>query len=216
MTECKWGRDDCVNLDDKCHLCHIEDFYYIEPKLKKGLKKRNTNRQDKRMGSTFEYQNHITNKELVSSDMTINSGASYQKGDEQITGIINIMEELKTKVKKQAPGKESFTIKKEWLNKLNTEAKQAKKEFWYLKFAFHETEEDVYVITEQDIIMSMVKTMIEDRKFKIESEKDIKIKEKQRRLVEAENVKLKSEIDYLKSVIDKLQDDKDDKFKFEI
>ena len=39
-------------------------------------------------------------------------------------------------------------------------------EFWYLKFSFLEGDRDVYVITEQGIIMSMVKTMVTDRREK--------------------------------------------------
>ena len=39
-------------------------------------------------------------------------------------------------------------------------------DFYYLKFSFFETDPQVYVITEQEQIMSMVKTMVEDRRSK--------------------------------------------------
>ncbi len=203
--ECEFGHIDCTNEGEKCHLC-INAMHYSTPKIKKRaqLNKRSM-KQDKRQGSSFEYKNHLNNKDVLSgasTRMTPNSGAGqYLKGDEQIQGLVNVMEELKTKVVEQAPGKKSFTIKKEWLDKLNKEANNENMEFWYLKFSFHEYDEDVYVITEKDIIMSMIKTLVEDRKAikKTEAEKDIL--EKRRRLIEAENTKLKAEIELLKSQI---------------
>jgi hypothetical protein len=203
MDHCEWGHDDCKNLGEKCYLCVTRDYHYdpVVSRRPKPLAKRQQ-RADKRMGSHFEYKNHVRNSNIlsdVSSRMTPNSGAGSVKGDEEITGIINIMEELKTKVKEQAPGKQSFTIKREWLEKLHREALAANKEFWYLKFSFHEYDQDVYVIVEQDIIMSMVKTMVEDRKAVREAELKQEIAEKERRLYEAENIKLQAEIDLLKA-----------------
>lgn len=200
---CEWGHNDCKNLGEKCHLCITRDFHYdpIVIRRPKPMAKRQQ-RADKRMGSQFEYKNHVATQDLlndVSTRMTPNSGAGKVKGDQEIAGIITVMEELKTKVKEQAPGKKSFTIKKEWLEKLNREAREANKEFWYLKFAFHENDSDVYVIVEQDIIMSMVKTMVEDRKQVNEAAKKQDIAEKERRLKEAENIKLLAEIDLLKA-----------------
>jgi len=208
---CEWGHDNCKNEGVKCELCVVRDFHYdpIVRKTPKPMAKRQQ-RQDKRMGSSFEYKNHVSNQNLltdVSSRMTPNSGAGRVKGDEEIRGIINIMEELKTKVKEQAPGKQSFTIKREWLDKLHREAMAVNKEFWYLKFAFHEHDNDVYVIVEQDIIMSMVKTMVEDRKKVNEAALKQDIAEKERRLKEAENIKLLAEIDVLKARLKQYEPD---------
>lgn len=208
---CEWGHTDCKNEGLKCHLCVARDFHYdpIVVKRPKPMAKRQQ-RTDKRMGSNFEYKNHVSNQNLlndVSSRMTPNSGAGQIKGDEEIVGIINIMEELKTKVKEQAPGKHTFTIKREWLEKLHREAMAVNKEFWYLKFSFHEHDDDVYVIVEQDVIMSMVKTMVEDRKKANEADLKVDIAEKQRRVFEAENVKLHAEIDLLKAKLRKYESD---------
>ena len=209
---CEWGHTDCKNEGIKCHLCVARDFHY-DPVVRKRPKPiaRRQQRADKRMGSTFEYKNHVANENLlndVTSRMTPNSGAGRVKGDEEIRGIINIMEELKTKVKEQAPGKQSFTIKRAWLEKLHREAMAAYKEFWYLKFSFHEHDDDVYVIVEQDVIMSMVKTMVEDRRKANEADLKVEIAEKQRRLYEAENVKLQAEIDLLKAKLKQYESDK--------
>ena len=62
--------------------------------------------------------------------MTLNSGATVlEKGDEQISGIINVMEELKTQMPDRAKGTKTFTIKRQWLDKLNKEAKWKIKNF---------------------------------------------------------------------------------------
>lgn len=198
---CKWGHEDCKNVDEKCYLCNSVDFHYDPVKVKKYGLKKHAQKEDKRMGSGFEYKNHVKNEAILSasSSMTLNSGATVlQKGDEQIRGIVNIMEELKTKVVEQAPGKKTFTIQKKWLDKLHREALAEHMEFWYLKFAFHEFDNDIYCITEQDIIMSMVKTMVEDRKAVNVEKHKAAIAEKQRRVFEAENIKLQAEIDLLK------------------
>lgn len=123
------------------------------------------------------------------------------KGDQEIQGIIEIMEELKTRVKEQPPGKESFTIKREWLTKLNREAKEARKEFWYLKFSFHEHMQDTYIIVEEETVMSMVKTMVEDRKAIQVAESKASLAEKLRRLRESEVITLQAKIDYLEEKI---------------
>ena len=118
------------------------------------------------MGAKFEEQNHVLNTSILNtaSSMTPNSGAGKIKGDEQISGIINVMEELKTAVvPKLSRGSLSFTIKKEWLEKLDKEANAENKEFWYLKFRFLESDNNTYVVIDQDLIMSMVSTMVNDR-----------------------------------------------------
>jgi hypothetical protein len=204
---CKYFHEDCINENQLCGLCLTSDINYkpIKAKSRPQLKKRAAS-ADKRMGSKFEYNNHKSNTEMIKTAMTPNSGATGKiKGDEQISGIINIMEELKTKVTKQVIGKESFTVHKKWLTKLNKEAQKENKEFWYLKFCFNENDSvnnDNYIIVEQDIIMSMVKTMIKDRisvkvlEGKINMLEKISDAEKAARLkAEAELASLKSKID---------------------
>lgn len=206
---CEWGRTDCKNEDEKCYLCTAPDFHYV-PKFKKKqtmAKMKVTGRQ----GATFEARNHVNNHDLlndVSSRMTPNSGAGRVKGDEEIRGIINIMEELKTHQKKnegRQPGKESFTIQKAWLHKLNREAKEANKEFWYLKFAFKDEDLDHYCVVEADTIMSMVKTMVEDRRTAKGAQYKIDIANKKAMLKEAEASTLFAENELLKAKIAELE-----------
>ena len=199
---CKWNYDDCINKGEQCLYCRTEGFKYKPKKIIKTLKV-NKNKADKRMGSRFEFENHKKKEKLVSSDMTLNSGATAkEKGDEQISGIINIMEELKTKVAEQIPGKQTFTIQKKWLQKLNREAKAENKEFWYLKFCFHENETDeVYCIVESDVLMSMVKTMITDRTKAKQCDSTVDMHQKQYLAEQAKAIALQAQIDFLEAKI---------------
>ena len=156
------------------------------------MQRKNSNR----MGARFEKENHEANQKLLTtSNQTPNSGAGKIKGDEQISGLIHVMEELKTRIKpKIAKGSETFTIRKEWLDKLNQEAAAENKEFWYLKFRFNETESDTYIVVGQDMIMSMVKTMAEDRKKVNLAQHQIDLAKARAELLNAENAKLHAEI----------------------
>jgi hypothetical protein len=205
---CEWGREDCINEDVKCYLCSTRDYHY-QSKIKKKPKPM-ASRQAKindRKGSGFEYKNTNSNKELLmgaTSRQTPNSGAGQIKGDEEIRGIIKVMEELKEENKTTSRGQKTFTIQKEWLLKLRREAQAAGKEFWYLKYVFSGDDHDVFVTVDADLIMSMVYTMVEDRKAKYKAEADLDVTKKRCRLIEAENVKLQAKIDYLKAELKRL------------
>ncbi len=203
VMACEWGfENECAHANSyKCDICFSPRQYFEEKKVKarKPALARRQNKADGRTGSNFEFQNHKTNasvlKDDVVSGMTLNSGATVlEKGDEQIRGIINIMEELKTKVTEKARGAKTFTIQKKWLDKLHVEALKEKMEFWYLKFSFLEGDRDVYVITEQDIIMSMVKTMVTDRREKKLLQKVADREKAERVHLEAEVAQLRAEV----------------------
>ena len=182
-----------VKHPQKCTLC-FQQAYYVPVKQK--TKKTYTGKNSNRIGARFEKENHAANQKLLaSSNLTPNSGAGKIKGDEQISGIIHVMEELKTKVKpKLARGSETFTIHKEWLEKLDREARVENKEFWYLKFRFNEAESDTYIVLNQDIIMSMIKTMAEDRKKARLAQDQIDLANAKANLIDAENTKLRAEL----------------------
>lgn len=205
---CEWGREDCKNEDIKCHLCSTQDYHY-QSRIK-NKPKQMASRQAKvndRSGSGFEYKNTKANQALLSgatSRQTPNSGAGQIKGDEEIRGIIRVMEELKEQNKSLKGGNKSFSLQKEWLLKLRREATAAEKEFWYLKGCFGEDDNTPFVVVEPDMIMSMVYTMVEDRKAKYKAEADVDVTEKRRRLIEAENVMLHAKIDYLKAEIKRM------------
>lgn len=197
--ECKEGFGACANYDIKCHLClDGSQFKELVIKQKKGLKHRNVNKQSKRMGSVFEMSNHKNNEEIVKSSMTPNSGACKIKGDEQITGIIRVMEELKTQEVERARGHSQFTIKKEWLDKLEREAKNENMEFWYLKFAFKNTDTKSYTVIDTELMMDLIATIINDRNIANKAEDKINVYKTRVDYIESKLGNLNSKIDLLK------------------
>lgn len=200
MIGCEWGYTDCQNINNKCYLCFKEGQHYLGNKVKAPKKAKQTGRA----GSLFEAKNsNLNNDILVGSLPTPNSGAGAIKGDEKIKGYVKITEELKEQNTTTSKGKKTFTIHKEWLEKLRRESIAEHQEFWYLKFVFGQEDvvhtHDYYVILESDVLMSMVKTLWEDRKTAKKADSKIDVAIKRKDLVEAENVKLKAEIDLLKA-----------------
>lgn len=198
MSKCEWGYNDCRYEGIKCNNCYTPDSCY-SPKKQEAPTKRD--KLGKRMGAKFELQNHKSNQAILStgfSMMTPNSGATnLYKGDEQIKGLVRVMEELKTGIIKQAPGKETFTIKKQWLRKLKLEATAENQEFYHLKFRFNEEDEVTYCIVEAEQIMSYIYTLKKDRETAQNADLKVQIAEKQRDVLAAENLLLKEKIKLL-------------------
>lgn len=198
---CQWGKTDCKNQDIQCYMCFKEDQFYVSTtKIKMPKKAKETGRK----GSKFEAVNTNNNNALLlgGSVPTPNSGAGKIKGDEQIRGLINTMEELKEQNSTTSRGSKTFTIHKEWLDKLKREAQAENKEFWYLKFAFSTADAVAsihYVIVDVEQFMGMIKTMWEDRKVAKLAQAQIDVANKRANLAEAENVHLRAEIELLKA-----------------
>ena len=210
---CKWNRTDCKNLDAKCYLCFLEDQFYVSnTKVKVPKKAKETGRK----GSKFEAVNSNTNNAiLLGSSPTPNSGATARyKGDEQIHGLIEIMEELKEQNQTTSKGAKTFTIHKEWLDKLKREALAEHKEFWYLKFCFS-TQDALdgvhYAIIDTEQLMSMVKTMWEDRKKANSVQREIDLHKTRANTAETEIAYLKAQIDELKAYIAFIEGEEDEK-----
>ena len=206
---CEWGNIDCKNINIRCYNCFTNNLNYYPPQKKSPkVAKRGLKASGKRKGTKFEDKNHVATSDLingVSTRMTPNSGAGFVKGDEEIRGIINIMEELKQQNRLLAKGDKSFSMKLSWLRKLSREAKIAGKEFWYLKFSYGDDVPETFITIDEEVIMSMVFSMIEDRKSKKQAELNTNMHKKRIELIETENIKLSAEIEYLKAKIKKLE-----------
>lgn len=169
---------------------------------KRSVLRKHANKADGRAGSSFELRNQKINQQALDSvcDMTLNSGATVrEKGDAQIKGLLSIMEEYKTRTKIQAPGKKTFTIQKEWLDKLEREARAENKEFYDLRFSFHEDDKQAYVILPEEEFISWIKTLNEDRKRALSAQSKIELAERQKDLAHAENRLLQAKIDVLEA-----------------
>lgn len=203
---CEFGHINCKNEGIRCDLCFNELHYVAKQVKSSGLKKRNNAKATKRMGEVFERHNHkavSNNINSVVTDMTPNSGAGKIKGDQQITGLIRIMEELKTQDPNRARGHAQFTIKREWLDKLDREAPVENMEFWYLKFAFKDTDDQSYVVIDSNQMTDMVATLVHDRKKANEADAKVDVANKRRILAEAESSKLFAEVEYLKAILNR-------------
>lgn len=194
--------DSCANAGIKCDICFNEVYFTPKKSKRVSYLKRHTERSN-RQGARFEKQNHDNNNKILSgtavSNLTPNSGAGYIKGDEHISGIISVMEELKTKTAKQTKGKETFTIHKKWLDKLTREAIQENKEFWYLKFSFFEDSTDWYCIVSNNLIMSFVKTLVSDREKAKNSDRLIKLANLQKETAETKSLYMSARIKELEA-----------------
>ncbi len=199
--------DICKHLDtNRCLMCVNGSKYEQIKKKTYGLKK-NYNKESNRMGSKAEIINHESNVATISTGLTPNSGAGKIKGDEQILGLVNIMQEVKTQEVIRARGHSQFTIKKEWLDKLAKEAPAENMDFWYLVFSFKNTDEQQYVVIDKQQMNDIVATMTEDRKTAKEAQRRINLADKKRIYTEAENLKLQAEIDMLKAELEVLKND---------
>ena len=153
--------------------------------------------------------NQATIDNVTSSRLTANSGAGFgsgtEKGDAWITGLVEISQEVKTQLPDRAKGCKSFTIQREWLEKLDYESRKAGKEFWWLVFSFKETDNQMYVVADNQVFQDMVATLVADRKLAAEADKKIDLANKQKKVVEAKNTELQATIDYLQAQIECLQ-----------
>ena len=202
---CEFGYIDCKNENKRCDLCFNGQHYVAAKPKSNGLRKRNTEKPTGRMGEVFERNNNKAVKNNINSvitSMTPNSGAGKVKGDQQIVGLIRIMEELKTQDPNRARGHNQFTIQRKWLDKLDREAPMENMEFWYLKFAFCDTDDQSYVVIDSAQMNDMIATIVHDRKKANEADAKIKVAETRRMLAEAESTKLFAEIEYLKAILE--------------
>lgn len=196
---------DCKFCDtDKCLMCVNYSKYTPEKKKQYGIKK-NLNKTSNRMGSKAEMINHESNKATIDANMTPNSGAGKVKGDEQIRGLVNIMQEVKTQEVVRAKGHTQFTIKREWLDKLEQEAPAENMDFWYLVFSFKNTDTQQYVVIDKAQMNDMIATMVDDRKTAKTANARIAVAEKNRIATETENLALRAKIDALQAEIDLLK-----------
>ena len=214
--ECPFGHNDCCNTE-QCHLCLTGNKYKAPKKKSSGLSK-NYNKTTKRMGAISETitqkANQATIDNVVSSRITTNSGAGSEKGDAWITGLVEIAQEVKTQLPTRAKGCKSFTIQKEWLEKLDRESQEAFKEFWWLVFSFKEDDEQLYVVADNKIFQDMIANLVADRKTAKEAQSKIDLANKHRRLVDTKNTefqatidRMQAEIDYLKAFLDNKEGD---------
>lgn len=210
-SPCVLGGKKCSNWRKWCEYCY--NLSYFSSAIEKQKSTLRSEKKSNRMGSRFEEENHKKNNKILTaaSSLTPNSGAGTVKGDEQITGLVNIMEELKTNVvPKITRGSLTYTIHKEHLEKLSREAQMENKEFWYLKFRFLESQGDTYVVIEEPVLSSMIATIVHDRSYAKRSRDEVDMYRTRNRALETQLVADRAEITALKAEIKFLKNNKDE------
>ena len=209
--DCEFGYTDCCNCN-QCHLCFNGSKYKPAKKKQQGIQK-NYNKQTNRMGAQSETKVQKTNQATIdnvtSSRLTANSGAGFgsgtEKGDAWITGLVEISQEVKTQLPDRAKGCKSFTIQREWLEKLDYESRKAGKEFWWLVFSFKETDNQMYIVCDNQVFQDMTATIVSDRKIAADAQKKIDAADKARILSDKRNTELQATIDRMQAEIDYLK-----------
>ena len=164
------------------------------------------------MGARFEEENHQKNVTMfnkTSCFMTPNSGAGDKyKGDEWINGFCTVMQELKTNVKpKISRGSKTYTCKRDELEKVKREGKEANVEFAYLKFRFLESDSETYSIISDDIMDSVITTLIADREKVNKINDYIDYYEKREKYLKNKMLMLESRNQELERILEELRPD---------
>lgn len=197
---------ECENFykyPERCNTCFDQSFF-IPRKLKKTSQPRQY-KKSQRMGAKFEESLNQKLNKLVeaSSSLTPNSGAGKVKGDIEIKGLINIKGELKTKViPKISRGSLSFTIQKEWLDKIIREYKEADMDFGFLAFKFLETDKDTYIVINEEEYESWIATIVADRRKSILAAAEVDMYKTKARASETKLIAAQAEIEALKAEIE--------------
>ena len=194
----------------KCELC--DGSMYFEPKKIKPRPQMRTQKKSNRMGARFEEENHKKNVAMLNKSscfMTPNSGAGDKyKGDEWINGFCTVMQELKTNVKpKISRGSKTYTCKRDELEKVKREGKEANVEFAYLKFRFLESDSDTYSIISDDVMDSVITTLIADREKVNKINEYIDYYEKREKYLKNKVLMLESRNQELERILEELRPD---------
>lgn len=194
----------------KCELC--DGSMYFEPKKIKPRPQMRTQKKSNRMGARFEEENHQKNLAMLNKSscfMTPNSGAGDKyKGDEWINGFCTVMQELKTNVKpKISRGSKTYTCKRDELEKVKREGKEANVEFAYLKFRFLESDSDTYSIISDEVMDSVITTLIADREKVNKINEYIDYYEKREKYLKNKLLMLESRNQELERILEELRPD---------
>lgn len=159
----------CLN-NTKCFLCDGKRLYkrpkWMELKDKQKEKKEKNIRKKEKEGMRFEKK---VAKKYNEAKRTINSGALYFCPGDIVTP--NELIECKERGSTTARGEKTFTIQKQQLEKIKSEAQLMKKKNWYYIFGF-KNDDEIYITKSYDSELEMLQ-YIEQLEKKI-SEKDNK------------------------------------------
>lgn len=161
--DCAYEQE-CVNHKKACFKCFGFN-YYQQPKEKKGLKPKSDTKKEVKEGMDFENRgtrnyNQAVRQSKAAAHRQIASGALHFALGDMITEeeLTASLAEFKERGSKDAKGAKTITIKKEWLDKLQEEARQMNRDYYFLPFTFKGSDTD-YVAMDFNILLSYIQTI---------------------------------------------------------
>lgn len=157
--------DECANANKSCFKCFNYSMYKPPKEIKRGIRSKSLNKKEVKEGMDFEnrgtrkYNKAVTGAKDVARRQIASGALSHALGDmiteEELTASLS---EFKERGTKDAKGQKQITIKREWLEKLEWEAKQMGKSYYFLPFTFKGSDKD-YVAMDFDILLSYIQTI---------------------------------------------------------
>lgn len=158
--ECVYAAE-CANVDKSCFKCFGYSLYKPH-KVRQGLRPKSQTKKEVKEGMDFENRgtrkyNQTMKIAKEAARRQLNSGAmAHALGDmiteEELTASLS---EFKERGTTSASGQKQITIKRDWLEKLEWEAKQMGKDHYFLPFTFKGSDKD-YVAMDFEIFMSYI------------------------------------------------------------
>lgn len=155
--------DQCSNTA-QCYRCFHQHLYKPH-KRQTPLAPKSLSRTPKKQGIKAEqdfvkqYKQTIQRADQVVRQQIASGALHHHPGDvETFDSFIASLYEIKEKLVDHTKGKKTFTIQKEWLDKLKKEARQLNKDHYALPFRFSE-DNSFYVVIELEILLSLVETI---------------------------------------------------------
>lgn len=163
MEECPYATQ-CSNISKACFKC-IEFNKYKPLKIQKGLSAKSSTRKERKEGMDFEKRgarayNQAVHRARDVARQQVGSGAFGGLAGDVITSeeLTASLAEFKERGSTDARGAKQITIKLEWLTKLEEEAKEMNRNFYYLPFSFKGHDKD-YVAMEFNMLLKYIETI---------------------------------------------------------
>lgn len=162
-TECIYISE-CGNVDKACFKC-VNYNKYKPIKARNGLRAKSENRKEKKEGMDFEkrgvknYSRAVNHAKDVARQQIASGALAHALGDmiteEELTASLS---EFKERGSKDAKGAKTISIKLEWLEKLEEEAREMGRDFYFLPFSYKGHDKD-YVALDYNILLRYIQTI---------------------------------------------------------
>lgn len=155
---------ECSNVGKACFKCF--GFAMYKPiKQKQGLRAKSVPTKEVKQGMDFEnrgtkkYNNAVKQAKDIARRQIASGALAHALGDmiteEKLTASLS---EFKERGTVNAKGEKQISIKREWLEKLEWEARQMNRDYYFLPFTFKGSDKD-YVAMDFEILLSYIQNI---------------------------------------------------------